>query len=222
VDLARSLIEDYGFQEVVWSDTDVVWLRDPRPFFAAHPAADVAIQTDCLSHAVEAGFTAPLTHGFARCGHLPGNAHNNALNTGMILLRDRPPTRAFLRAWLDYLLDANKMYVNIGGGQAVVGDQLAMNTLMTQGSQPWRSVDAAGDWRVVWAHSRTVKACAGSRSCRCRRMSPCLAGCESCALAGGLARLPAPRLPPLAWSSAVYIWCKCWHETVNASRLPRS
>ena len=151
-------MEDYGFREVVWTDTDVVWLRDPRPFFAAHPTADVAIQTDCLSHAVEANFTGPFRHGFARCGHLPGNHFNNAFNTGMILLRDRPPTHAFLRAWLAYLTDANKMYVDLGGGnKAIVGDQLAFNTLMTRGSQPWASVDAVADWRVVWAHDKTVK-----------------------------------------------------------------
>ena len=158
VDLARSLMEDYSFQEVIWSDTDVVWLRDPRPFFADHPTADMAIQTDCLSHVVEANFTAPFRHGFARCGHLPGNNFNNAFNTGMILFRNRTPTHKFLHSWLDYLLDANRMYVDVGGGnKAIVGDQLAMNTLMTKDSQPWDSVDADVDWRVVWAHSKTVK-----------------------------------------------------------------
>ena len=101
VDLARALMEDFRFKEVVWTDTDVVWLRDPLPFLAAHPTADIAIQTDCLSHAVEANFTAPFQHGFARCGHLPGNTFNNAFNTGMLLLRDRPATHAFLKAWLE-------------------------------------------------------------------------------------------------------------------------
>ena len=153
-------METHGFREVVWTDTDVVWLRDPRPFFALHPTADVAIQTDCLSHVVEANYSGPSRHGFARCGHLPGNHFNNAFNTGMILLRDRPPTHAFLRAWLDYLLDANKMYVDLGGGnKAVVGDQLAFNTLMTRNALPWESVDGERDWRVVWAHDRTVKVC---------------------------------------------------------------
>lgn len=152
------MMETHGFREVIWTDTDVVWLRDPRPFLALHPTADVAIQTDCLSHVVEANYTAPFRHGFARCGHLPGNNFNNAFNTGMILLRDRPPTHAFLRAWLDYLLDANRMYVDLGGGnRAIVGDQLAFNTLMTQNALPWQIVDVEGDWRVVWAHNRTVK-----------------------------------------------------------------
>lgn len=82
MDLARSLLEDHGFEEVVWTDTDVVWLRDPRPYLALHPAADLAIQTDCLSHAVEANVTGPFQHGVARCGHLPGNTFNNAFNTG--------------------------------------------------------------------------------------------------------------------------------------------
>lgn len=160
VDLARSLLEDHAFAEVVWTDTDVVWLRSPLPFLAEHPTADIAIQTDCLSHTVEAAHSAPARHGFARCGHLPGNDHNNAFNTGMLLLRDRPATRAFLAAWLAYLLDANRMYADLGGGKlAVVGDQLALNKLMTAGSMPWESVDPAGDWRVVWAHERRVKVC---------------------------------------------------------------
>ena len=83
VDLARSLMETYHFQEVIWTDTDLVWLRDPRPFLALHPTADIAIQTDCLSHFVEANFTQPFQHGISRCGHLPGNGFNNAFNTGM-------------------------------------------------------------------------------------------------------------------------------------------
>jgi len=102
VDLARSLLEEHAFQEVVWTDTDVVWLRSPLAFLAEHTSADIAVQTDCLSHAVEATFTGPLEHRFARCGHLPGNAHNNAFNTGMLVLRNRAATRAFLAAWPDW------------------------------------------------------------------------------------------------------------------------
>lgn len=151
-------MEDFNFQEIIWTDTDVVWLRSPLAFFASHPTADMAIQTDCLSHFVEMEFTEPFTHGFARCGHMPGNGHNNAFNTGMVLLRNRPATHTFLKDWLDYLLDSNRMYADVGGGKkAIVGDQLAFNTLMTRQSTPWVSVDAAEDWRVVWGHDRTVK-----------------------------------------------------------------
>eukprot|EP00892_Ulva_mutabilis_P003418 jgi/Ulvmu1/1448/UM011_0178.1 len=157
VDLARSLLEEHGFEEVIWTDTDVVWLRDPAPFFALHPSADMAVQTDCLSHTVEAAFTQPQPNGFARCGHLPGSSHS-AFNTGMLLLRDRPATRAFMRNWLEYLLDAGRMYADLGGGAtAVVGDQLALNKLMAQGALPWESVDAAADWRVVRAHDKQLK-----------------------------------------------------------------
>jgi hypothetical protein len=151
-------MEDYKFREVVWTDTDIVWLRDPLPFLASHGTADIAIQTDCLSHAVEANFSGPFRHAFARCGHLPGNHFNNAFNTGMILFRDRPPTHEFLKSWLAYLLDANRMFVDLGGGnKAIVGDQLAFNTLITKDALPWVSVDADADWRVVWAHSHTVQ-----------------------------------------------------------------
>ena len=52
------------------------------------------------------------------------------------------------------------MYIDLGGGnKAIVGDQLAFNTLMTQGSLPWRSVDAEADWRVLRAHNDIVKVC---------------------------------------------------------------
>ena len=61
------------------------------------------------------------------------------------------------QAWLDYLLDANRMYVDLGGGnKAIVGDQLAFNTLMTKDAIPWKSVDAETDWRVVWGHQGAV------------------------------------------------------------------
>jgi Nucleotide-diphospho-sugar transferase len=150
-------MEEHQFQEIVWTDTDVVWLRNPLPYFALHPTADIAIQTDCLSHVVEANYSSPFQHGVARCGHLPGNTFNNAFNTGMILFRHRASTLAFLRSWLDYLLDSNRMYVDLGGGKAVVGDQLAFNTLITQNSQPWQTVAPGSDWRVVWAHNHTVQ-----------------------------------------------------------------
>ena len=86
-------------------------------------------------------------------------------SAGMILFRDRPSTHAFLKDWLDYLLDANRMYVDLGGGnKAIVGDQLAFNTLITAESRPWVSVDPDTDWRVVWAHNHNVKVCAVSLS----------------------------------------------------------
>lgn len=136
----------------------MVWLRSPLAFFESHPTADMAIQTDCLSHFVEADYTEPFRHGFARCGHMPGNHFNNAFNTGMILLRNRPATHVFLKNWLDYLMDANRMYVDLGGGnKAIVGDQLAFNTLMTRDSLPWTSVNTSQDWRVVWGHDKTVQ-----------------------------------------------------------------
>lgn len=76
----------------------------------------------------------------------------------MIFFRRRPATLTFLQAWLGHLLDANRMYVDLGGGnRAIVGDQLALNTLMTAGSLPWQSVSSKADWRVVWAHNKTLQ-----------------------------------------------------------------
>lgn len=76
----------------------------------------------------------------------------------MILFRDRPATHTFLKEWLDYLTDGNKMYVSLGNGaKAIMGDQLAFNSLVTQGSHPWKAVDTDADARVVWASNRRVK-----------------------------------------------------------------
>lgn len=80
---------------VVLSDVDTVWLRDPADFLARHPAADVAISTDCLSHWAEAsaadarggGAAAPVR--YHRCGHLPGATFGRAFNTGVVIFRNR-------------------------------------------------------------------------------------------------------------------------------------
>ena len=46
---------DIGIPQVVLSDTDVTWLRDPTPYFAAlarlHPRLDIAIGTDHATYA---------------------------------------------------------------------------------------------------------------------------------------------------------------------------
>ena len=50
-----ALLDVNGLRQVVLSDTDVVWLRDPSPYFAAlarlHPHLDVAVGTDHATYA---------------------------------------------------------------------------------------------------------------------------------------------------------------------------
>jgi len=62
------LFQEYGFQTIVLADTDSVWLREPSPYIAMHPTADMMISTDCSSANAELSQTPDIT----RCGHIPG------------------------------------------------------------------------------------------------------------------------------------------------------
>jgi hypothetical protein len=85
------LLKDHGFDTVIISDVDTVWMRDPSEFLLRHPTADVLISTDCLSHWIEAHYDpAQKQHQyFHRCGHLPGATFGRAFNTGVIIFRKR-------------------------------------------------------------------------------------------------------------------------------------
>lgn len=48
--LVRKFLVERGWAGVVLSDVDTTWLRNPEPYLALHPTADVFISTDCLSH----------------------------------------------------------------------------------------------------------------------------------------------------------------------------
>lgn len=50
--LVRNFLVERGWASVVLSDVDTTWLRNPEPYLALHPTADVFISTDCLSHKV--------------------------------------------------------------------------------------------------------------------------------------------------------------------------
>ena len=79
--------------EVLVSDVDTVWLRDPRPFFKTERVAtdsDVAVSTDCLSHALE-----KQNDG---CWHMQ-------FNTGVLWLRPTATTTRFVGEWRDALLE---------------------------------------------------------------------------------------------------------------------
>ena len=79
--------------EVLVSDVDTVWLRDPRPFFKTERVAtesDVAVSTDCLSHALERQNDG--------CWHMQ-------FNTGVLWLRPTATTTRFVGEWRDALLE---------------------------------------------------------------------------------------------------------------------
>eukprot|EP00756_Hemistasia_phaeocysticola_P001511 Hpha_TRINITY_DN11063_c0_g2::TRINITY_DN11063_c0_g2_i1::g.92856::m.92856/K20784/XEG113; arabinosyltransferase len=71
----------------ILTDADVVWLRDPRPYFdeGNYADADVLISSDCIDIPADRV-------------DKKGCAHVN-FNTGVLLLRSRPSTQAFVRSW---------------------------------------------------------------------------------------------------------------------------
>ena len=79
--------------EVLVSDVDTVWLRDPRSFFKTERVAteaDLAVSTDCLSHEHERENNG--------CWHMQ-------FNTGVLFLRPTETTKKFVGEWRDALLE---------------------------------------------------------------------------------------------------------------------
>ena len=84
--------------EVLVSDVDTVWLRDPTSFFKTERVAteaDLAVSTDCLSHTHER-----LSNG---CWHMQ-------FNTGVLFLRPTRTTRKFVGEWRDALLETEHAF----------------------------------------------------------------------------------------------------------------
>lgn len=91
--------------DVLYSDIDTAWLRDPRPYFHEQPYADVMTSTDCLSHKYEGGGSLQLpvsnwggelaTQKFAgtwpRCGHTPGDYSGIGFNAGRVFVPPKIP-----------------------------------------------------------------------------------------------------------------------------------
>jgi hypothetical protein len=84
--------------EVLVSDVDTVWLRDPRSFFKTERVAteaDLAVSTDCLSHTHERESNG--------CWHMQ-------FNTGVLFLRPTRTTRKFVGEWRDALLETEHAF----------------------------------------------------------------------------------------------------------------
>ena len=110
-----------GF-DVVLSDGDAVFLRDPRRAFAVLGTADVLVTSDCLDldadedvgddrqrrkDRSEGADWATGGHWWSRCGHFPGSPNEVNPNTGVMLLRARAPALALVRHWLRRVLAAD-------------------------------------------------------------------------------------------------------------------
>ncbi|KAK3274284.1 hypothetical protein CYMTET_17531, partial [Cymbomonas tetramitiformis] len=90
--------------EVLVSDVDTSWVRDPRPFLTdpsqAPAQADFSVSTDCLSNKeYETG----------------DGCINRDLNTGVLHLRSTNQTISFLESWRDGLLQPRDKFENDQG-----------------------------------------------------------------------------------------------------------
>ena len=104
--------------EIVVSDVDTAWLRDPREWFANDllpRRADVALSTDCLSRKDE---------------RAAGGCWNAQFNTGVMWLRPTNPTKTLMAQWRDALLTTDHKFEH---------DQDILNRLLreeTDGRRP--------------------------------------------------------------------------------------
>jgi hypothetical protein len=112
--------------EVLVSDVDTVWLRDPRSFFKTERVAteaDLAVSTDCLSHTHERESNG--------CWHMQ-------FNTGVLFLRPTRTTKRFVGEWRDALLETEHAFEH---------DQDIFNRLLRverDGSKPQFRVPVSG------------------------------------------------------------------------------
>ena len=96
----------------VLSDADVVWLRDPRQYFAggALGDADILVSTDCLDVAAD-----EASDGAGSCDRTVN------FNTGVLHLRATPAALEFVSRWHDKVTTADESWMR---------DQPAFNLLM--------------------------------------------------------------------------------------------
>ncbi|GJP47998.1 hypothetical protein CLOM_g7239 [Closterium sp. NIES-68] len=139
-------------RDVLLSDTDVAWLRDPHGelYHGAMRHADVMVSSDSLSHANdEASLRAdPLADSDEEDGWFSratprgkevfGNAYEHALNTGVLLLRACPVTLDLALAWHHAMRTKGASE----GWESLWGDQHAFNLLLRYQMFPIRVVTA--------------------------------------------------------------------------------
>ncbi|CAI5476557.1 unnamed protein product [Closterium sp. Yama58-4] len=119
-------------------DTDTVWLRNPLPYMARYPQADVLTSSDHLVRSVD---DESLEH-WDRGEWSTGTA--GAYNIGILHFRPTDPAKRFARAWAEQL-----------AADAKVWDQNGFNDLMRQKLGPDVNPDAHDN--VFWAFDGSLK-----------------------------------------------------------------
>eukprot|EP00897_Mesotaenium_endlicherianum_P005887 jgi/Mesen1/5326/ME000266S04511 len=106
--------------ELLICDTDVVWLRDPLPYFRRWPQADVITSSDDVSSSASGD------------GLEDWQAASDWFNIGILYFRPTPAARRFARAWDERLVSAADLW-----------DQDVFNELLRDKLGP--SVEEEGD-----------------------------------------------------------------------------
>ena len=129
------LIRDFTHAgvDVLISDIDVAWLRDPIPLFRRYPQADILVSTDQLTSEI-------LLHPARQRPHLSPDGEglefhpcHAAMNIGMMWFRGTEGSRAITEAWVRRI-EANDD----------VWDQNAFNDLIREGGACGETPDGTG------------------------------------------------------------------------------
>jgi len=128
-------------QNVLISDSDTAWLRDPRGFFEEGPneVADVLVSTDCI----DAPADEICNSLYCGCAHV-------AFNTGIVFLRNTPATIAFVEAWKAKILNDEELTIR---------DQAAFNIVLREGFEPKRTVPGFENYprQSLFAYNGNIK-----------------------------------------------------------------
>jgi Nucleotide-diphospho-sugar transferase len=131
------LFDTIQAQTVALVDTDTIWMRDPFHWLDQHPAADMFVTTDCLSHEAEVA-----KHVVPRCGHVPGGTGGGmALNTGAHE-RNCPAAGPCTCSW--------SMLI---AGRAVCGDNACeqqQRWALAAGVTIWRNTPGSRAFAAAW------------------------------------------------------------------------
>ena len=136
------LFTKMGF-DILVSDVDTVWLRNPLPYMAKYPNADVLTSSDHLSNTAEG-------EGLEN----PNKAHS-AANIGIMLLRHT--AKELAKEWVDVLEKDDKVW-----------DQNVFNDLYRRGGGP----SVKDDKNLVTGYDGKLKGWASFRSACSRAATP--------------------------------------------------
>ncbi|CAI7914893.1 unnamed protein product, partial [Closterium sp. NIES-53] len=118
--------------ELLICDTDTVWLRNPLPFIARFPTADVLTSSDHLVRSVDDESLEKWQQA------------QSAYNIGILHFRPTDPAKRLARAWAELLASDAKIW-----------DQNGFNELMRKQMGP--EVDPAAADHLFWAFDGTLK-----------------------------------------------------------------